>query len=144
VVAFIRQWWKWMTSRPGDDRSLLSAVAWWERRRLSYNLFLAVVGIPSLLLFYLAVGAAHSLAPGEDAIEPIALMAAPIGANLAYTAGWVVEGALLAQDPTRPLGPRLMRAGLLFSLAVLFSPAILWTIIGLAGLVSRLSWLEPV
>ncbi len=55
-------------------------------------------------------------------------------ANFAYTAGWVVEGALLAYEPARPLGPLLMRAGLLLSVAVLLSPALLWTIIGLGGL----------
>jgi hypothetical protein len=127
-----------MTSRPYDDGSLLVTIAWWERRRLSYNLFFAGLGIPGLLLFFLAIGASHSLAPGEDAVEPIALFAAPIGANLAYTAGWLVEGALLAQAPARPIGPRLMRAGLLFSVAVVFAPALLWALIDLAGLASRL------
>ncbi len=76
-----------MTSRASDDGSLLVTIAWWERRCLSYNLFLAAIGIPGLLLFFLAIGASSSLAPGEDAVEPIALFAAPIAANLAYTAG---------------------------------------------------------
>jgi len=127
-----------MTTRVVDDGTLLGAIAWWERRRLGYNGFLAAIGIPGLALFYLAIIASGRLAPGEDAIEPIALLAAPIGANIAYTAGWLVEGAMLAQEPVRPNGPRLMRAGLRFSLAVVFSPALLWALIDLAGLASRL------
>ena len=89
-MASIRMWWTWMTSRPDDDGTLLVTIAWWERRRFSYNLFLAAIGIPGLLLFFLAIGASQSLAPGEDAVEPMALFAAPIAANLAYTAGWLV------------------------------------------------------
>jgi hypothetical protein len=127
-----------MTSRPYDDGTLLAAIAWWERRRLSYNLFLAAIGIPGLFLFFFAIGASDSLAPGEDAIEPMALVAAPIAANIAYTTGWLVEGALLAQEPARPTGPRLMKAGVLFSIAVVFFPALLWGVIDLARVASRL------
>ena len=127
-----------MTSRPHDDGSLLVTIAWWERRRLGYNLFLAGICIPGLLLFLLTIGASHSLAPGEDAVEPIALLVAPVGANLAYSAGWLVEGALLAREAARPIGPRLMKAGLLFSVAVVFAPGLMWAIIVLAGLASCL------
>lgn len=137
-MAYLRTWWKWMTSRPHDDGSLLVTIAWWERRRLSYNIFLVAIGIPGLLLFVLAICASRSLAPGEDAVEPMALFASPIAANMAFTAGWLVEGALLAQAPVRPTGPRLMKAGLLFSIAVVFLPALWWGIIDFAGVVTRL------
>ncbi len=127
-----------MTSRPRYDGSLLATIVWWELRRLSYNLFLVAIGIPGLLLFFRAISASDSLAPGEDAVEPIALAAAPIAANIAYTAGWLVEGVLLGQRPGPPIGPWLMKAGLLFSITVVFFPAVLWCMIDLAGVVRHL------
>jgi hypothetical protein len=127
----VARWWSWMGSRRQAERSIWNVIAWWELRRLSYNLFLAAVGIPSLIVFFLAISAAHELQPGEDAVEPMALFAAPILANIAYTAGWVVECALLWRPSTQPRGPRLMRIGLLFSLFVMLLPAVAWTIVAL-------------
>lgn len=138
-MAYLRRWWNWMTTRSHDDGTLLGVIVWWEWRRLSYNLFLAAIGIPGLLLFFLAIGVSGELEPGEDAIEPIALAAAPIAANLAYSAGWLVEGALLAQEPEQPNGPRLMKAGLLFSVAVVFAPGLLWGLIDIGRLASGLA-----
>jgi hypothetical protein len=129
--SLVRRWWSWMVTRTQQAQSIWNVIAWWELRRLSYNLFLAAVGIPSLIVFFLAISAAHELQPGEDAVEPMALFAAPILANIAYTAGWVVECALLWWRSTQPRGPRLMRFGLLFSLFVMLLPAVAWTIVAL-------------
>lgn len=120
-----------MTRRPEADRSFWSMVAWWERRRIGYNLFLVAVGIPALVVFFLAIEASHSLRPGEDAVEPLAIIAAPFLANLAYTAGWFVEWLLLSHGLRGPFGPSLMKAGHLFSLAVVLAPALMWTVIAL-------------
>ena len=135
MIALVRRWWSWMVSRTGEVTSLWSVIGWWERRRPSYNLFLAAVGVPSLLVFFLAISAAHELQPGEDAVEPMALFAAPVLANIAYTAGWIVEAALLWRPSTQPRGPRLMRLGLLFSLFVILLPAVAWTVVALVRLV---------
>jgi hypothetical protein len=126
-----------MVYRSGEPHSLWRVIGWWELRRPSYNLFLAAVGIPSLVAFFLAISAAHELQPGEDAVEPMALFAAPILANVAYTAGWIIECALLWRRPARPRGPRLMRAGLLFSLVVISLPAVAWTIVALIRLMKQ-------
>jgi hypothetical protein len=133
--SLVRRWWSWMVFRSQEAHSIWRVIGWWELRRLSYNLFLAAVGIPSLIVFFLAISAAHELQPGEDAVEPMALFAAPILANIAYTAGWVVEGALLWRRSTQPRGPRLMRFGVLFSLFVILLPAVAWTIVALIRLV---------
>src|SRR4051812_8706087 len=129
--SLVRRWWSWMVSRTQQAHSIWNVIAWWELRRLSYNLFVAAVGIPSLIVFFLAISAAHELQPGDDAVEPMALLAAPILANIAYTAGWVVECALLWRRSAQPRGPRLMRFGLLFSLLVMLLPAVGWTIVAL-------------
>jgi hypothetical protein len=129
--SLVGRWWSWMVSRRQETRSIWNVIAWWEFRRPSYNLFLAAVGIPSLIVFFLAITAAHELQPGEDAVEPMALFAAPILANIAYTAGWVVESALLWRRPAQPRGPRLMRFGLLFSLFVMLLPAVAWMVVAL-------------
>lgn len=139
-MTILRKWWTWMTSRPLDDGTLLTVIVWWEVRRISYNLFLAAIGIPGLLFFFVAIAVSGVVKPGEDAIEPMALMAAPFAANIAYTAGWIVEGAaLMAQRPERLNGPRLMKAGLLFSVAVVVFPGLLWTLIDLVRLAMHLS-----
>jgi hypothetical protein len=126
MLTRLRAWWAWMHEAPAVPQSFGSVVAWWERRRLAYTGFVAATGLLSLTLFSVAIEYAGHLPPGEDAVEPFALLLAPILANLAYTAGWIVEGVLLPAGPTRPLGPRLMRAGLLFSLGVMLLPSAVW------------------
>ena len=122
-----------MVTRPTPADSLWSIIGWWERRRIPYNLFLAAVGIPSLILFSLTMGASHSVQPGEDAVEPMAVIAAPVLANIAYTFGWMVEGARRNRPWVSPDGPSLMRMGLWFSLFVALFPSVL----GIAAFLSR-------
>jgi cytochrome bd-type quinol oxidase subunit 1 len=121
----LQDWWTWMVTRPTPADSLWGVISWWERRRVPYNLFLAAVGVPSLVLFYWTMDVSHSVQAGEDAVEPMALIAAPLLANIAYTLGWMVEGVGRRRPWVSPAGPRLMRMGLWFSLFVVLSPALL-------------------
>jgi cytochrome bd-type quinol oxidase subunit 1 len=114
-----------MVTRPTPADSLWSIIGWWERRRVPYNLFLAAMGIPSLVLFYWAMDASHTLQSGEDAVEPMAVIVAPLLANVAYTVGWMVEGIGRNRPWVSPDGPRLMRMGLSFSLFVMLAPTLL-------------------
>lgn len=114
-----------MVTRPTPIDSLWSVIGWWERRRIPYNLFLAALGIPSLLLFYWGMAASHSVPAGEDAVEPMALIAAPVLANIAYTLGWIAEGLRRFRPWISPEGPRLMRFGLWFSLFIVLAPALI-------------------
>src|SRR6266542_1467391 len=107
-----------MTTSPPGPRSALDILKWWEKRRLLYNVVVGSVGIISLLLFYYVMGQPGMLAPGEDAVEPFMVCLAPIAVNIFYTAGSVVELLLGGTSRIQPLGPRLMRFGLWFSLII--------------------------
>lgn len=104
------------------------AILWWELRRIPVNLLIGLYGILCLLIFFAAIHHAHLLQPGEDAIEPIAIVLAPIAFNLCYTLGWLVEAParVLAPRLTPKLGPRLLLIGLAFSLLVISLPAVFW------------------
>jgi hypothetical protein len=109
-----------------------SVIRWWEVRRLPINLIIGGYGIVCLIVFFAAISVAHVLKPGEDAVEPLALMAAlvvvPVVFNICYTLGWLVEVAARALTPglSPKLGPRLLMAGLAFSLCIISLPAVFW------------------
>jgi hypothetical protein len=81
------------------------------------------------------VNASGHVAPGEDAIEPLLLPFLPIAVNICYTTGWPVEIVLrrLWSDLNPKLGEFLFRAGLVFSLAVISLPAVVWSVIWLVS-----------
>jgi hypothetical protein len=109
---------------PGIGRS----IVWWEKRRVPVNALIFVYGIVCLVIFCAAINGSHVLQPGKDAIEPIAIILAPIAFNICYTFGWLVEAPARAVAPglTPKLGPRLLLAGLIFSLCIISLPAVFW------------------
>jgi hypothetical protein len=117
----------WLFSAP-PRTGVWQAVVWWELRRLPVNLLVGVYGILCLVVFYWSIMRSHVLAPGEDAVELLQIVVAPIAFNLAYTFGWLVEGAarLLFPALTPRFGPRLLAAGLAFSALLISLPAVYW------------------
>jgi hypothetical protein len=116
--------------RPRDPLRC-GAVLWWELRRIPYNLVIGGYGIACLLVFFWGITTSGELRPGEDAVEPLALFAAPFIANVCYTAGWVVElFTHLLIGPSPQIGTFLFKLGLGFSLFVISIPAIIWASIG--------------
>src|SRR5258708_36117381 len=83
-----------MMSRGTAARSArysLRVPAWWELRRIPFNVIVGTYGVVCLLAFFWAIGTSGRLEPGEDAVEPLALLAAPFAINVLYTLGWLVE-----------------------------------------------------
>jgi hypothetical protein len=103
-------------------------IAWWEVRRIPFNVIVGVYGAVCLVVFFWAITTSGHLRPGEDAVEPIALLAAPFGINLLYTLGWLVEGLarLLRPDLSPRFGPLLLKTGLALGLFLITLPAVLW------------------
>ena len=128
-----RRFFNWYFATPEGPRPWFKVIWWWEVRRIPYNFVVGFVGFISLLLFFLFIALAHELKPGEDAVEPLALMAAPFAINIAYTAGWMAELLLriVWRERSAIVGPAFLRLGLSFSLVVVLLPAILWCIIWL-------------
>lgn len=124
----IKQFFVWLFSVPETERTLGSVVAWWELRRIPYNMIVGFVAFISLILFFVSITSAKVLSAGEDAVEPLALIFAPIAINICYTAGWFIEGILWYIWPRkrRMFGPLLFKIGLGFSLFIVTLPAIYW------------------
>lgn len=118
----------WLFTAPQEPRTPRGIVGWWERRRIHYNVILAAIGLPALLLFSTSIRGTGGLQPGDDTVEPGAMLLVPLLANAAYTGGWLLEVPLrLARPGTSPgFTPRLFRLGLLFSLFVVCFPALFW------------------
>ena len=119
---------KWFFQTPATKLSPLGIIMWWEVRRIPYNILIGVYSFISLLLFYFFILSSGYLQPGEDAVEPLFIVAAPFAINLAYTAGWIVELIMryvfALQSPK--IGPHLLKAGVFFSIVVASLPTILW------------------
>lgn len=112
-------------------------IVWWEKRRIAYNLIVGVVGVVSLLVFFAAIELAGGVGPGEDAVEPLALIAAPVLLNVAYTAGWMAEVLVRLVYPGVPrrFGPVLLGMGLGVTVVVEVLPAVVWVGVAVEGMV---------
>ena len=117
-----------MFGRPAAGRSLGKVVLWWELRRIPFNLIVGFYGIVCLAIFFWAIGTSNELQPGEDAVEPLALIAAPFVINALYTLGWLVEVStrILVPNLSPRFGPILLLVGLCFGLFLITIPAAFW------------------
>ncbi len=66
------------------DEPALNIVAWWEKRRWYYNLFVGGIGFLGLIFFSLF----HSL---FEEIPFLVIITYGLMANVFYTGGWVAE-----------------------------------------------------
>ena len=97
-------------------------------RRIPFNLLIGVYGVFSLVIFYWSIDTSGHLQPGEDAIEPLALIVAPFVVNACYTMGWLMELSIRGMLPSLPpqFGACLLRLGIGFSLFVISIPVVFW------------------
>jgi hypothetical protein len=118
----------WLFASPLIPTSIWRVIGWWEVRRIPFNIVIGVYGVLCLLIFFWAILTSGELRPGEDAVEPIALIFAPLGINVLYTLGWLVEvPARLIQPSLSPrFGPFLLMAGLGLGLFLISLPAAFW------------------
>ena len=124
----IRHTMQWLFTAPQEPVTPRRIIGWWELRRIPFNAILGIIGFVSLILFTTCIESAGVLQPGEDAVEPLAIVVVPLIANAAYTGGWLLDCPLRLIRPTVSprFTPRLFRLGLLFSLFVVTFPALLW------------------
>jgi hypothetical protein len=114
------------------------AIVWWERRRLRYN---GIVLAAAACSFAIVEGIGALLVrPGEDAVEPLALIVGAIGffvgANACYTLGWLTELVWSSGDTARTEDrrPTIYQRGLIVSVLLAGAPGVLiplaWLIFG--------------
>jgi hypothetical protein len=118
----------WFFHRDPGRPSPLEIIQWWEARRIPFNILIGAYGICSLAIFALAIDSSGHLRPGEDAVEPLAIMFAPFAINALYTLGWLVEVPATVILPHRVpmLGPTLLKLGLGLGLILSSVPTVLW------------------
>lgn len=119
---------RWLFADPPAPVSTWQVIRWWEIRRLPFNLIVGVWGLVALALLAARIHGAGVLKPGEDGVEPLALLFAPIAVNLCYTAGWLVDVPLRWIRPSFSprFTPWLFRLGFGLSLFVVSLPAGFW------------------
>lgn len=123
----MRKYWIWLWECRENELSAWEVVKWWEERRFHYNIVIGAVGLVSLVFFFIFIGSCHVLNPGEDAVEPLAVVIAPFIANVFYTGGWALELILRPLFRRSPMiGPVLMKIGVGFSLFVVLLPSVCW------------------
>jgi len=116
-------------------------IAWWEWRRVPFNVALLVVGAVSGVLAMLLLSG--SVQPGEDLVEPVAMFFGvalyAITANAFYTLGWVVELIVRRFDPeaARKSAEVMFRWGLVGSCALTATPLWLALIVRAVALVQK-------
>jgi hypothetical protein len=121
-------------------RAPVRIVHWWESRRLSYNLIVGTTGVATLvyinaLEFVLGQGMLTPVTGSNAAAHGIAIATYGVLANVCYTMGWVTETIVerWLKRPIYGLGPALFRHGLVFSVGLTLLPAVLVTIVNIAG-----------
>ncbi len=115
----------------------MQIIIWWEARRIPYNIIVGISGVLSLIVFYFLIAKSGELQPGEDAVEPIALLAAPLFVNICYTLGWIVEIPVryVLHDATL-VAPALYGVGTVFSLFIVWLPTVITASSWLRGFLS--------
>jgi hypothetical protein len=126
---------------PDATEDWRGVISWWERRRIPYNLLMGAAGLLSFPAFLWAISTSGHLRPGEDAVEPMAILVGPIAVNAAYTLGWLVEvpARFVSRNLTPRFGPTLLKVGVGLSITGVTLPAAYWVsyrvlqLLGIAG-----------
>lgn len=123
---------EWYFFAPNEPRGFMEIVGWWELRRIVYNFVIGSVGLVSLILFFIFAEASHKIPPGDDLVEPVALLFAPIFINVCYTAGEILElifGRIWEyNEGDGPWATTLLKLGTGTSLVLVLFPSVYWGI----------------
>jgi hypothetical protein len=118
---------------------------WWEARRIPYNLIVGTAGICTCIALgisaYMAEEFFHTdFLPDPPIFVLLLILIFGVGANICFTFGWVVEllMARLAPHEASAFAENTFFCGLLFSVALTLSPAILFIFVDLLELISHL------
>lgn len=129
-------------NRDGSPRSGWQVVAWWEVRRVPYNLIVGAVGIiTSILCLFTATVCEHFIGepiglPDPPFLAILAVIAYGAMANVCFTGGWIAE-LLVAKvwpEKGKAFGNISFCLGLLFSVVLTLLPGILIAGVGAMNL----------
>jgi len=104
-------------------------IAWWEKRRIVYNLAMIVPGVVGLIfvLIVIPLNLTQEAAIDDDFVPLLAVFLGGIAANICYTGGWLAEiiARRLWQHKAEHFGPIAWSLGMGFSIALCFLPGLL-------------------
>jgi hypothetical protein len=125
--------------------SARAAIGWWEARRIPYNLIVGSAGIVTCIVFaiiglgsYFFFRSDFGL-PGSPLFAVFAIIIYGVLANICYTGGWVAELIIRRAWPEEAdqFASRTLLLGLLFSVLLTLTPAIVLVVAGIFGLASH-------
>lgn len=101
-------------------RGIFDVIAWWESRRLAYNVIVGLTGLCVILI----MGMIH-FAPISSLTE--AAIAYGIAANICYTSGWMADlfARRFWKEKAEHFAPILLSLGLIFSVGLTILPGVL-------------------
>jgi ABC-type branched-subunit amino acid transport system permease subunit len=157
MAGFAEGWTQW---RPGLARLKTSAVCrrdtaiksswdaigWWEARRVPFNLIVGIAGIFSCIVAVVVGLGSYFLfhgelpLPGSPGLSLMAIILYAVLANLCFTGGWVAEIVVRKLWPHEAdrFATLSFCLGVVFSVLLTLTPAIVLGAAGILGLVGHL------
>jgi hypothetical protein len=119
-------------------------IGWWEARRVPYNLIVGIAGILSSVVI-VVVGLGNYFFfrgdfPAPEGLTLFAVIFYAIAANLCFAGGWLVELIIRKAWPQEAdrFATLIFSLGLIFSVLLTLTPAILVGVMGIFGLVAHM------
>ena len=121
------------------------AIGWWETRRIPFNLIVGIAGILSAVVVCVVGLGSYFFFDGDFELPPPLFAAAEvllygISANVLFTGGWLAELIVRKLWPTEAdrFATLSFSLGLIFSVALTLTPAIVVGAAGIFGLIGHL------
>ena len=120
-------------------------IAWWEWRRIPYNLFVGTAGFASGCLILISAVATESITgeavglPDPPIFAILGVVAYAVLANVCYTGGWVVEllSRRILGDRAEAFGEIAFTLGTIASILLTLVPGLLIVLVGICVLIFR-------
>lgn len=116
----------WFFTREPGAQTASQVIAWWELRRVPYNLIVGIVGVGAAVIMVITAvtceqrGGEPIGLPDPPVLAIFGVLAYGLMANICYTGGWVAELVVRRLRPraNRSFGPLAFGAGLAFSVLI--------------------------
>lgn len=116
----------WLFRRDPGTQTAPQVVAWWELRRVPYNVIVGIVGVVAAVIMIITAVTCEQRGgdpiglPDPPILAIFGVLVYGLMANICYTGGWVVELVVRKLRPTahRSFGPLAFGAGLAFSVLI--------------------------
>ena len=117
--------------QPAESSRPAAVIAWWESRRIAYNLIVGLFGIATAAVMVTVAftcesrGGAPIGLPDPPALAVLGILLYGVLANVCYTGGWITEllVARIWRADTSRFGPIAYTLGTAFSALVTLAPA---------------------